>query len=76
VSEKLECLDQRQGGCSGPIEMRYPLSSTGRSFARCERHWEERLKEQERINHYYPDSATPPDWFDPENAGESWGDDY
>jgi hypothetical protein len=76
VSEELECLDHRQGGCRGPVEMRYPLSATGRGFPRCELHWVKRLDEQDRINQYYPDSQIAPSWFDPANAGESWDEDY
>lgn len=67
----LQCLDQ--GGrtpCEGPVEMRTPLSSTGQPFARCDAHWESRLKEQERINRTYP--TYPPSDFDPLYAGERW----
>lgn len=69
----LECLDH-DGGCEGPVEFRHPLSATGRSFARCDKHWEKRLAEQERITATYPDSSSPPSWFDPAYAGESWDD--
>lgn len=68
-----ECLDG-PGGCRGLVEFRAPLSGTGRSFPRCEKHWEQRLEAQERINRDYPDSPSPPGWFDPANAGETWDD--
>lgn len=64
------CLDLGEGTCSGAVEYRTPLSSTGRAFPRCERHWGERLEEQDRINERYPVVA-PPD-FDPAYAGERW----
>jgi hypothetical protein len=71
----LECLDdQCQGTCEGTIEYREPLSSTGRSFPRCERHWDMRLQTQDEINRRYPDQQ-PAD-FDPMYAGERWDEDY
>lgn len=69
TGEAHECLDG-PAGCRGEVEFRMPLSSTGRSFARCEAHWERRLEEQERINERYP-AMTPAD-FDPAYAGEEW----
>lgn len=75
MSEPLECLDQWQDTpCSGPVEYRMPLSGTGRSFPRCDRHWSERLDVQDRINERYPYHA--PSDFDPAYAGERWEDDY
>jgi hypothetical protein len=69
-----ECLNDHDGRCRGPVEYRMPLSGTGRSFPRCELHWEERLAEQERTNERYPQHA--PSDFDPSYAGERWDDDY
>lgn len=66
----MECLDQGKTPCEGPVEYRMALSSTGRSFPRCDRHWEERVEEQERINARYP--SLPPSDFDPLYAGEEW----
>lgn len=73
-NEELECLDQRDGECAGPVEYRYALSGTGRSFPRCDRHWAKRLDVQEGLNRRYghPDSSVPPSDFDPTYAGESW----
>lgn len=68
----LECLDAWRSPCEGAIQFRTPISGTGRAFLRCDRHWDERLDEQERINETYPDSPCPPDWFDPMDAGERW----
>lgn len=75
VCDLPDCLDREQYEpitCKGPVEYRMPLSGTGRSFPRCEKHWSERLDVQEQINERYPDSPFPPDDFDPTYAGESW----
>lgn len=71
-----ECLDAGPdgAGCEGVIEYRYPLSGTGRSFPRCDKHWDERCQRQEEINQRYPHNA--PSDFDPSYAGERWDDDY
>lgn len=67
------CLEHG-ADCAGPVEYRYALSDTGRSFPRCEHHWDLRLIEQERIAATYPSHA--PRDFDPAYAGERWEDDY
>lgn len=69
-----ECLDYRQSTCRGPVEYRFALSATGRSFPRCDKHWDARLREQERINRTYPTHA-PAD-FDFYDAGEHWDEEY
>jgi hypothetical protein len=69
----LECLDASEK-CRGPVEYRMPLSSTGRPFPRCEKHWSDRLDRQEEINRRYPDSPIPPADFDPHYAGERWNE--
>lgn len=71
--EPLECLDGPED-CAGAVEYRYPLSGTGRSFVRCDAHWDKRLAVQEGIDRRYP-SHQPSD-FDPSYAGESWDEDY
>lgn len=70
----MECLDGPKG-CAGSVEYRYPLSYTGRSFPRCEAHWEQRLDEQEQIQSRYGGDVPPAD-FDPAYAGEHWDEDY
>lgn len=70
----LACLNE-DADCKGEVEYRMALSSTGRSFPRCDHHWRLRLDEQERINRDYPDSPVAPSWFDPSYAGESWDED-
>lgn len=67
------CLNEGPD-CQGPVKFRMPLSGTGRAFPRCEKHWDERLAEQDRINAKYG-SPTPPADFDPAYAGEQWDED-
>lgn len=69
-----EVMDDPRGGCEGTVEYRMPLSATGRSFPRCEKHWAERLDKQREIDKRYP-YHQPAD-FDPMYAGERWDDDY
>lgn len=71
--DKLECLNSSDE-CKGAVEYRMPLSGTGKSFPRCDKHWSDRLDVQEGINRRYPVHA-PAD-FDPYYAGESWDEDY
>lgn len=71
-----DCLDFHMGDCAGEVEYRYPLSGTGRSFVRCDKHWSDRLDIQAGINRRYPDSAMAPADFDPTYAGERWDYDY
>ena len=73
-SVNLRCLDQ-SADCAGAVELRPPMSSTGRWFPRCDHHIAARLKEQDRIRGRYPDSPIPPSDFDPSYAGESWDED-
>jgi hypothetical protein len=72
--EHLECLEQGPD-CAGPVEYRMALSPSGRSFARCEHHFQLRLDEQDRINATYG-GVCPPSDFDPLYAGERWDEEY
>jgi hypothetical protein len=74
--ESLTCLNHHEEDCSGRVELRTPLSGSGKSFPRCDAHWSKRLAMQERNNRNYPDSPIAPAWFDPSNAGERWDDEY
>jgi hypothetical protein len=66
-----ECLDARPDSeCEGAVEFRMALSGTGRSFPRCDKHWNERLVIQEGIDQRYPQHQ--PSDFDPAYAGEEW----
>lgn len=77
TSEALRCLDAGDAHtCTGPVEYRHALSSTGVSYPRCDGAWAERLDDQQRLRRDYPDSPVPPAWFDEAAAGERWDDDY
>lgn len=73
IDENLRCLEAGPN-CEGEIEFR----DLGRDtrYARCDRHFRERLELQERLASEYPDSPHAPAWFDPSAAGERWDDDY
>lgn len=72
---EMRCLDNYDNGsCSGEVAYRMPLSGTGKSFPRCDHHWEMRLIKQDEINRRYPRYA--PSDFDPYYAGERWDEDY
>ena len=74
-----DCLDSDEGGCEGETFERPSLSGSDMAFPRCEKHYQEYA---DRIapkiaatRRRYPDSSTPPEWFDESCAGERW-DDY
>ena len=71
------CIEDHRDNCRGPVEWRSsPYNPLGSSFPRCDRHFDEVLRKHEQINERYPDSPSPPAWFDPAAAGERWSDDY
>ena len=75
-----DCLDSDQGGCEGETFERPSLSGSGMRFPRCDKHYQEYVdrvaSKIEATRRRYPDSATPPEWFDESYAGERWNDDY
>lgn len=73
--EAEECLEYGDA-CSGPVEMRHSGGMNGKSWPRCARHGEERLRDREGSVEMYADSDIAPSWFDPAAAGERWDDDY
>ena len=70
-----ECITSSEE-CAGPVELRMALSGTGIPYPRCDGHWSARLDLERRLRRDYPDTDTPPAWFDEANAGERWNDDY
>lgn len=74
MSTELTCMNESPD-CSGPVELRASLTGTGVPMKRCEKHQSDRLDLEDRLRRDYPDSDTPPSWFDPTYAGESWNDD-
>lgn len=76
MNENIECLESNSS-CSGAVEYRYPLSGSGRSYPRCDKHWSDRLDTQDRLRRDYGvDSDVAPSDFDPTCAGERWDSDY
>lgn len=73
-NEQLTCMDglNGRGACSGEVRYRMALSGTGRSYVRCDKHWDARLRVQEGIDRRYPNSPIAPADFDPAFAGETW----
>lgn len=65
------CLEEGPA-CTGTVEYRTALSGTGKSFPRCQRHWEDRLDRQEELNRRYP--VNPPSDWSPYDAGEAWSE--
>ena len=47
-----DCLDGPLG-CAGEVSYRMPMSGSGRSFARCDGHFEVRWATQERLSRDY-----------------------
>jgi hypothetical protein len=74
--EQTECLEERQGGCAGPVVGRPSYAGTGTPIYRCTHHDEVAYRKFEEARNRYPDSSTPPGWFDPTAAGESWDEEY
>jgi hypothetical protein len=75
------CLEHdNPADCEGEIEYYYALSGSGSAYPRCEKGYAEyvmRVQPQmDDIRSRYPDSSTPPSWFDESYAGERWDDDY
>lgn len=68
----VECLEAAWAGrwCVGPVEFREPVSGSGRSFPRCEAHWQRRLEREAEIRERYP--VRPPADWSPLDAGEAW----
>lgn len=57
--------------CRGEVDWFDP-SGRGRSAQRCGHHQDVRAEQYKNSIERYADCATPPAWFDPTYAGESW----
>ncbi|MEU4579997.1 hypothetical protein [Nonomuraea sp. NPDC023979] len=73
-----ECLRSYggDGNCRGGVTYRASYAGTGTRIAECSKHQQEAAERDQRLRQVYPDTPTPPSWFDPTYAGESWNDDY
>jgi hypothetical protein len=74
-----DCLEHdNPADCVGPINEYPALSGSGSAYPRCERgyaEYVERVQPQiDAARDRYPDTPTPPSWFDPTYAGESWNE--
>lgn len=67
------CIDG-PADCAGPVEYRTtPDRTDGKSFPRCEHHFDLRMASVQRNLELTSDVA--PAWFDPSYAGEQWDED-
>lgn len=75
----LECLSDNgptMSQCLGPVEWHSLDPGRLEAFPRCEKHWGERIEEDQKHKQNYPDSPFAPSWFSPLDAGEHWDEDY
>lgn len=74
TNEPLVCIDGPEG-CAGEVEWRTtPDRQDGKSFQRCEAHFDKRMESVER--NLELTSPCRPAWFDESAAGERWEEDY
>jgi len=76
-----DCIEHTiPADCEGEVMFYQALSGSGESYPRCEKGYAEYVErvqpQMDSIRERYPDSSTPPSWFDPTYAGERWDDDY
>lgn len=69
-----DCLDFHLGDCEGEVEYRIPMSPSGKSFPRCEKHMSDRWATQERLTRDYGVPLT----YDGSDSGDpfAYGDPY
>lgn len=49
----MECLNRHDGKCDGEVKYRIAMSGTGRSFPRCDHHFQARWATQQRLSRTY-----------------------
>ncbi|MFC8099450.1 hypothetical protein [Streptomyces sp. NPDC057363] len=76
MEEQRPCLNKAEKGCEGPVEGRPSYAGTGTLIWRCTAHDNKAYEAAQETRTRYPDSSTPPGWFDPAAAGERWDDEY
>ena len=69
-----ECLDRHNPDhtCNGPVTGQPSHAGTGTIIYRCDAGHAQADERARRTRERYPDSPTPPRWFDPTVAGERW----
>lgn len=60
MAKKPVCINASRE-CAGPVEYRTALSGTGKSYPRCEQHWERRLAREEQLRARYPEYSPAAD---------------
>lgn len=70
-----ECLRAYEDGknCRGEVTGRQATTTV---IWECDYHMTKSLQRNREIQERYPDSSVAPSWFDPDDAGEYWDDDY
>lgn len=73
-----ECLDRHKSDhtCQGPVTGQPSRAGTGTIIYRCTAGHDASEAYAQKVRSRYPDSATPPDWFDASIAGESWDEEW
>lgn len=75
----MECIKDHEGACKG--EVTQGRSRSGATVSeRCKKGWESYSRRMDSLEadlqRKYPGydnpNSSPPDWFDPANAGEAW----
>ena len=70
----MECLDDYQGDCQGPVEYHCnPYSDSFKAWPRCAYHFDIYVDRMQDLAQRYPVNA--PSDFDPLYAGERWEED-
>ncbi len=65
-----ECLELGED-CHGRVEY-HAMPDSLTTYPRCEAHWVRRLERYEGSIEQAAGSDSPPAWYDPTYAGESW----
>ncbi|WP_087886607.1 hypothetical protein [Streptomyces alboflavus] len=75
--EGRQCLDRRNEGhaCEGAVTGRPSHAGTGTIIWRCKAGHRAADEHARQVRERYPDSTSPPGWFDPSDAGERWNED-
>lgn len=60
--------------CDGELQQRF-TEALGTEIWECAYHADKSREWREQLRKRYPDSSTPPPWFDPTIAGEVWDED-
>lgn len=78
LAEPRQCLNRRRDDhtCQGFVTGQPSRAGTGTMIYRCQAGHDASEAHARKVRERYPDTDTPPGWFDPTAAGERWNDDY